>query len=169
MTEPPRPAIRGRSGDRREPRRNAGTSAERELVRAMVQDKSRVEPIAERIGPDAFHHPLYRELFAAMLETGEEATMDELSAVLEPDAVEVMQEMLGEGEALIDVQRTIDDSITRLHVRDMEDRLAEIDRLLPIASADEKEALQEERGKLVIQMRASGRMTFKAFRSGRAR
>jgi DNA primase len=168
-TEPPRPAIRGRSGDRREPRRNAGTSAERELVRAMVQDRSRVEPIAERIGPDAFREPLYRELFAALLDTGEEATLDELSAVLEPDAIEVMQEMLGQGEALIDVQRTIDDSITRLHVRVMEDRLAEIDRLLPIAGAEEKDALQEERGKLVIQMRASGRMTFKAFRSGRAR
>jgi DNA primase len=143
--EPPRPAIRGRSGDRREPRRNAGTSAERELVRAMVQDRSRVEPIAERIGPEA------------------------LAAVLEPVAIVLMQEMLGEDGALVNVQRTIDDSITRLHVRDMEERVAEIDRLLPIANEVEKDALQEERAKLVVQMRASGRMTYKAFRPGRTR
>jgi hypothetical protein len=69
----------------------------------------------------------------------------------------------------VNPQRTIDDSITRLHVRDMEERVAEIDRLLPIASEKEKDALQLERHKLVLQMRASGKMTFKAFRRGRTR
>jgi DNA primase len=166
---PPRPTIRGRSGDRRETRRSGGTSAERELVRAMVQDRSRVEIIAERIGPDAFHHPVYRAIFSAFLDAGEDATMDELSAVLDAEAIEMIEEMLGEGEAQINVQRTIDDSITRLNVRDMEERLAEIDRLIPIANEMEKETLQQERHKLVIQMRASGKMSFKAFRPGRAR
>jgi DNA primase len=167
--EPPRPAIRGRTADRRESRRNAGTSAERELVRAMVQDRSRVEPIAERIGPDAFRDSLYREIFAALLESGEDTTLDELAGVLEPDAIALMQEMIGEDGALVNVQRTIDDSITRLHVRDMEERVAEIDRLLPIANDEEKEPLQKEKAALVLQMRASGRMTYKAFRPGRTR
>lgn len=165
----PRPAIRGRTGDRRESRRSGGTSAERELVRAMVQDRSRVEIIAERIGPDAFHHPIYRAIFSAFLDAGEDATIDELAAVLDADAISMIEEMLGEGEAQINVQRTIDDSITRLHVRDMEERVAEIDRLMPIANEMEKELLQQERHKLVVQMRASGKMTFKAFRQGRAR
>jgi len=165
----PRPTIRGRTGDRRETRRSGGTSAERELVRAMVQDRSRVEIIAERIGPDAFHHPVYRAIFSAFLDAGEDATIDELSAVLDTEAISVIEEMLGEGEAQINVQRTIDDSITRLNVRDMEERLAEIDRLIPIANDVEKEALQQERHKLVVQMRASGKMSFKAFRPGRAR
>jgi replicative DNA helicase len=135
----------------------------------MVQDRSRVETIAERIGPDAFRHSVYREIFSALLETGDDASIDELSESLEPDAVLLMQEMLGESEALVNAQRTIDDSITKLHVRDMEERVAEIDRLLPIASETEKEELQQERQKLVMQMRASGKMTFKAFRQGRAR
>jgi replicative DNA helicase len=135
----------------------------------MVQDRSRVEPIAERIGPEAFRDPVYSEIFSALLETEEDATLDDLSAVLEPDAIVLMQEMLGEDGALVNVQRTIDDSITRLHVRDMEERVAEIDRLLPIANEVEKDALQEERAKLVVQMRASGRMTYKAFRPGRTR
>ena len=169
IAEPPRPAIRGRTGDRREPKRDAGTSAERELVRAMVQDRSKVEPIAERIGPDAFRDPVYREIFTALLAAREDASIDELAAVLEPDAVMLTEEMLGEGEALVNPQRTIDDSITRLHVREMEERVVEIDRLLPIANEKEKDSLQIERHKLVLQMRASGRMTFKAFRRGRTR
>jgi hypothetical protein len=70
---------------------------------------------------------------------------------------------------MINPQRAIDDSITRLHVRDMEERLSEIDRLVPLANDIERETLAKEREKLVIQMRASGKMTFKAFRPGRAR
>ena len=166
---PQRPAIRGRASDRREPRRNAGASAERELVRAMIQDRSRVEPIAERIGPDSFQHPIYRDIFSAFLEVGEQATIEELSAVLDADAVSVIEELLGDGEAQMNPQRTIDDSITRLHVRGMEERVAEIDSLLPLANTSEKEELQQERNKLVMQMRASGKGTFKAFRQGRTR
>jgi DNA primase len=166
---PPRPAIRARASDRREPRRNAGASAERELVRAMIQDRSRVEPIAERIGPDSFQHPIYRDIFSAFLEVGEQATIEELSAVLDADAISVIEDLLGDGEAQMNPQRTIDDSITRLHVRDMEERVAEIDSLLPLANTSEKEELQQERDKLVVQMRASGKMTFKAFRPGRTR
>lgn len=169
LTPPQRPTIRGRGSDRREPRRSLGSSAERELVRAMVQDRSRVEPIAERIGPDMFRHPEYRAIFSALLEKGEDATMDELAGVLDAEALETMEEMLGEGQAQVNAQRTIDDSITRLHVREMEERLVEIDRLLPLANEAEREALSKEREKLVIQMRASGKMTFKAFRQGRAR
>ncbi len=135
----------------------------------MVQERSRVEPIAERIGPEAFRDPVYREIFAALLRTGEDATLDELAEVLEPDAIILMQEMIGEDGALVNAQRTIDDSITRLHVREMEDRVADIDRLLPIANDEEKESLQKERVALVSQMRASGRMTYKAFRPGRTR
>jgi DNA primase len=166
--EIPRPAIRGRSSDRREPRRNAGTSAERELVRAMLRERSRVEPIAERIGPDSFREPLYREIFAALLEVGEEGSITDLAALLDSDALSIAEEML-EGESMTDVQRTVDDSITRLNVREMEEHLNEIDRLLPLASPAEQDGLQQERAKLVAQMRASGRMAFKAFRAGRTR
>jgi hypothetical protein len=74
-----------------------------------------------------------------------------------------------EGESMTDVQRTVDDSITRLNVREMEEHLNEIDRLLPLASPAEQDGLQQERAKLVAQMRASGRMAFKAFRAGRTR
>ena len=163
------PSIRNRSGDRREPRRDGGTSAERELVRAMLAERSRVETIAERIGPDSFHSGQLRSIFAALLEIGENATLEELAAVLDADAILLAEELLQDEGAIIDAGRTIDDSLTRLHVRDMEDRVAEVDRLLPLANEVEQSGLQEERQKLVLQMRASGKMSFKAFRRGRSR
>jgi replicative DNA helicase len=134
----------------------------------MLRERSRVEPIAERIGPDSFREPLYREIFAALLEVGEEGSITDLAALLDSDALSIAEEML-EGESMTDVQRTVDDSITRLNVREMEEHLNEIDRLLPLASPAEQDGLQQERAKLVAQMRASGRMAFKAFRAGRTR
>jgi hypothetical protein len=161
---PQRPAIRGRSGDRRTPRRSAGASAERELVRAMLQQRSQVEAIAERIGPDSFQNSMYRQIFSALLEHGEEASMDELANDLDADALDEAQEMLSESEGIVDMQRTIDDSITQLHVLEMEHRLTEIDGLLPLANEKERDALQQEKHQLVMQMRASGKMRYKAFR-----
>jgi replicative DNA helicase len=130
----------------------------------MLQQRSQVEAIAERIGPDSFQHPLYRQIFAAMLEHGEGATMDELANDLDADALDEAQEMLSETDGIVDMQRTIDDSITQLHVLEMEHRLTEIDGLLPLANEREKEALQQEKHQLVLQMRASGKKRFKAFR-----
>jgi DNA primase len=166
---PQRPAIRSRTIDRRVTRRSAGTSAERELVRAMLHTRSQVEAIAERIGPDAFKHPVYRKIFSALLEHGEEASLDELANDLDADALDEAQEMLSESRENIDMQRTIDDSITQLHVIEMEHRLSEIDDLIPIASETEKETLQKEKQQLVMQMRASGKQRFGAVRRWRTR
>jgi DNA primase len=168
-SEPMRPAIRERFGDRREPRRGGGNAAERELVRVMLQQRSRVESIAERIGPDGFRDPRYRAIFAALLDAGEEMSLADVAPQLDEESLAVAEELLGSGDYVLDAQRTIDDSLTRLHVREMEERLFEIDRMLPLASEKEKEILHEERQKLVVQMRASGKMRFKAFRRGRSR
>ena len=166
---PPPREIRGRIADRREPRKSGGVAAERELVRAMLQQRSRVESIAERIGPYAFRDSRYRAIFSALLEAGEDASLEELAPALDPESLEIAEELLGAVEAHMDPQRTVDDSITRLNVREMEERLYDIDRMLPLASDREKELLHDERQKLVLQMRASGKMRWKAFRRSRPR
>ncbi len=163
------PPVRARQSDRREPRRDGGTSAERELVRAMLAERSLVDNIAERIGPDSFHDSRLRSIFAALLQAGDSATMEELATTIDADAIAVAEELVQAGGAIVDVNRTIDDSVTRLHVRDMEEKLAGIDRLLPLATGVEKSELDDERQKLVVQMRASGKGSFKAFRRGRSR
>jgi len=157
---PQRPAIRGRQADRRRRPGDRGTSAERELVWAMLQQRSRVESIAERIGPDSFRHPAYKAIFAALLDAGETVSLDGLS--LDADALETAEELLGEGEKGLDVQKTIDDSIDKIHTRDIEERAAEIDRLLPLANEEERTVLIEEKKRLVLD--SSGKMGFKAFR-----
>ncbi|MEO8576225.1 MAG: DNA primase [Gemmatimonadales bacterium] len=166
---PERPAIRGRQGDRRRVMSDRGTSAERELVWAMLQQRSRVESIAERIGPDSFRHPAYKAIFAALLEAGETVSLAEIGNSLDPDALDEAEELLAEGEEFKDAPRTIDDSITKIHVREMEDQLIDIERLLPLASESEKKGLEEDKQKLVAQIRASGKMAFKAFRRERTR
>jgi len=160
--------IRARRGDRRSRAHVRGASAERELLRAMLAQRSRVDIIAERIGPDSFRDSRYRAIFAALLSAGDGAAMDEIAAMLDPEEIEVVESLVEDAAAIVDPQRTIDDSLAQLEVREMEDRVSEIDRLLPLASEREKETLDEERHKLVLQMRASGKMSFKAFRRGRA-
>lgn len=166
---PQQRAKRGGTGDRHEPRRRGGSPAERELVRAMLQQRSRVESIAERIGPDSLRDARFRAIFSALLDADEDTSLADLASSLDPDSLAVAEDLLGNKEALVDPLRTIDDCITRLNVRDMEDRLAEIDSMLPLANGEEKESLHEERQKLVLQMRASGKMRFKAYRRGRSR
>ena len=166
---PQRPAIRSRQGGRHRPTNDRATSAERELVWAMLQQRSRVESIAERIGPDSFRHPAYKAIFAALLDAGETVPLAEIGNSLDPDALDEAEELLAEGEDFKDAQKTIDDSITKIHVREMEDRLSEIERLLPLANEGEKDVLGEEKQKLVAQIRASGKMAYKAFRRGRTR
>jgi DNA primase len=162
-------AVRSTAGDRRGPRRKSGSAAERELVRAMLQHRSRVETIAERIGPDSFHDAHYRAIFAALLDSGEDAGLEQLSEILDPDALAIAEDLSGDTEAIVDPQRTIDDSMAQLEARRVEQRLAEIDRLLPLAAAEEKDRLSSEKLLLVRQVRSSGKMRFKRFRGGRSR
>lgn len=157
-------------GDRRSRAHVRKASAEKELLRIMLLQRSRVETIAERIGPDGFRDPCYRSIFSALLSDGSSTSTDELAAKLDPEAIEVVESLIEDPLALgSDPQRTIDDSLAQLEVRDIEDRLSEIQRLLPLASEQEKKALGEEQKKLAIRMRASGKGSFKAHRSSGGR
>ena len=127
--------TRARRSDRRGRAHVRKASAEKELLRIMLLQRSRVETIAERIGPDGFWDPCYRSIFAALLSEGTSTSMDELATKLDPEAIEVVESLIEDPLALgTDPQRTIDDSRAQLEVRDIEDRLAEIQRLLPLAN-----------------------------------
>jgi DNA primase len=158
--------VRARRGDRRTRANVRGSSAERELLRAMLMQRSRVETIAERVGPDSFRDPRYRGIFTALLTLDEAAPMDELGALLDPDQIEIVESLIEDPGALLDVQRTIDDSLAKIQVRDLEDRVAEIERLLPLATDKERIELDKERERLVLQARASGKGSWKALRGG---
>ena len=170
--QPPAPRInveiRARRGDRRTRAHVNRSSAERELIRAMLVQRSQVEAIAERIGPDGFRDERYRAVFAALL-SAPDASLGDLAPLLDEESIEVAEQLLEDRAGLIDAQRTIDDSLAQLEVRGMEERLAEIDGLLSLANEKEKTSLDDERRQLVSLMRASGKGSFKAFRRGRTR
>ncbi|MBK8249431.1 MAG: DNA primase [Gemmatimonadetes bacterium] len=131
--------------------------AERELVRAMLHDRGVVERVTERCGPDSFQVPELREIFATLLNLGSEASVEELAHELSEPAVQAMQELLDTPDAIQHLQRTVDDSLSRLDQRRLEERNAEIMSLLATATGGEKDALllEKERNRREIgQLRA---------------
>jgi DNA primase len=155
--------TRARSRDRRTRDRRAqgrGESAERELVRVMVHERGEVDALAERVGPGEFRNAELREIFQTLVQLGDEASIEDLSSALTPAAVEEMQALLEEPDALVDVRRTIDDSLTVLRKREMKMRMAEITRMLPLASGEEKDVLIVEKTRLQREMQALGGSEF---------
>src|SRR6185437_36350 len=53
-----------------------------ELIRILIHDRSRLEEIAEQLGPDALSHPGLRLIFTAMLEQAPDASASELADAL---------------------------------------------------------------------------------------
>ncbi len=122
-----------------------GLSAERELIRAMLKQRSLVERLTERVGPDSFQEPRYREIFATLLHPGPDSTVQELADAMTPPAVEMMQSLLGEPDAIQDLDRTVEHSLARLDERQLARRNREIDRLISMAAAGEKDQLMQEK------------------------
>ena len=148
-----------------------GALAERELLRALFQLRGQLGSVAERIGPKGFRIPAYSRIFAALLAEGEDATVEALAAALDEDAVHVLQsEILLDPEGITDPMVTIAQALDRLRVREIDDALDEIERLLPLAAAGQKDALVDRKTKLHHEKRSLGGKSFKTggFRKRRA-
>jgi replicative DNA helicase len=136
----------GRGGRDRTPRASgAGITAERELVRVMLWQRTMVEQIGEKIGPREFRDRGYREIFEALARLGPEATNEEIAAALSDDATQILDVLLAEPDAVLDVERTVHDCLTRLELRALRERNAEIQHLMTAATAPEKDSLVAEK------------------------
>jgi DNA primase len=148
-----------------------GALAERDLLRALLLQRNQIGDVAERIGPETFRVPVYGRIFAMLLAEGEDASVETLAAALDADAVRVLQEeLLLEPEGITDPMATIAQALDQLRVRDIDDALDEIERLLPLAPESEKNALVDRKTKLHHEKRALGGKSFKTggFRKKRA-
>jgi DNA primase len=149
VSQPPsRPPVTPAGSEPPRPRKRVATvaePAERELVRAMLHDRGVVERVTERCGPDSFQVPEYREVFTTLLSLGSEASVEELAQALSEPAVRTMQELMADPEAIQNLQRTVDDSLSRHDQRRLERRNAEIMRLVASATGEEKDALITEK------------------------
>ena len=69
------------------------------------------------------------------------------------------------GRGLDRANEIIEGSISAIAARDLDARLSDIDREMPLAAPDEKDDLIREKEQLLKQMQALGRGRFKSFRA----
>ena len=144
-----------------------GASSERELVRSMLHRRAMVESVAERLGPDSFRDPDYREIYEVLLSMGEEADVLEVAAALSDEAAGTMRDLYE--EPIVDpegrmLEVSIDDCVGILRAREIEERLGEIDRELPLASDKQKDGLLKEKGDLLGEFKLLGGKSYKRYR-----
>ena len=163
------PEARVRRGERRAQHSEKGASAERELIRAMLVNRARVVQIAEKVDVKSFRARSYRHIYRALINAGPDSTIEQLSANLDEDAIETIQELLAEGTLQVDQERTINDSLASLRARELDMRAAELDRIIPLADGARKDELIAEKSALVREMTATGRNSFKQYRRTGAR
>jgi len=163
------PAAVVRRGERRAQYSDRGTSAERELVRAMLLNRSRVEHVVEKVGEKTFHNRQYRAIYRALIGAGPDSTLDEITANLDEEAIATVEEMLAEGAIHIDAERTINDSLATLRARDLDMRAAELDRLIPLVDGAQKDKLIAEKVAIQKELGATGKRFNKKFRRTGAR
>ncbi len=145
-----RPATgrRGASGSVPARRRIAipGLGPERQLLLILLRSRERVERAAERVGPDAFEDPEYREIFEALVADPELAPPPE---GLSPGATRKFEELLGDPQELEHAERMFHESVSRLEERVLRERQQTLEEELRGASSDtEKRRLLEELSRL---------------------
>ena len=163
------PAARVRRGERRAQHGQRGASAERELVRAMLRVRSRVEQIAEKLGEESFRDPVYRAIYHALIAAVPDSSVEELAAHLDEEAVGVLEDILAEGAMDLDAERTVRDSLATLRARDLDQRAAELDRIIPLADGAQKDKLIAEKAAIRDELTATGKNYFKKYRRTGAR
>ena len=173
VASPPAPRIAPdaavRRGERRAQHGERGASAERELVRAMLFNRGRVEQIAERLSAKSFRDPQYRSIYRALVAAGPDSTIEEVTANLDEEAIATLEDILAEGSIQLDQERTISDSLATLRARDLDRRAAELDRIIPLVQGAEKDKLIAEKDSIRKELTATGRKLFKKFRQTGAR
>lgn len=158
------PAPTARHRERRRTHDAGAGAAERELVRAMLSDPHRTARIAEQIDPARFTDEHYRAIFYAMLELEDEFTVERLADRLEADDVPVLDQLLEEGDAQNDPEKTISASIAVIAMRDIDARLAEIDRMMGLATIPEQNDLMKEKQRLLKEIELLGQPANKSFK-----
>ena len=157
-----------RQRERRSNHQSLGVRAERELVRMLLHQRRYVEAVAERVGATSFTDPVYRIIFTELTSSEPDIPIDVLAESLDGEATSVLQELLDENGGIDHAEETITASINALLSREISDRLGEIDRLLPLASSDEKDNLIREKKRLAVEIQSLGRPRWKSFNSAQS-
>jgi replicative DNA helicase len=122
-----------------------------------VHDRSRLEEVAEQLGPDALSHPALRLVFTAMLELPANASWTELANALPETVRPLLDTLLAEppGEGF-DARAALDGAVARLRDDAMHREMQEKSREMSLASDEQKNRLLGEMTNLTRDRRALG-------------
>jgi hypothetical protein len=150
-------ARRGRAGD-------PTFQHERDLVRILIQHRSNVEAVGEQVGPDDIHDPVLRAIYAALLATPPESSLDEVAAAVPESARVLLQELVAEplGEGFV-VTSALSGSVNRIRGAPLQRELVELRRQLSIATDAEKDAIIAEMDRKRRELSALGIRRYKGF------
>jgi DNA primase len=123
---------------------------ERELVRSMLRERSWVERIAERFGPDGFRDGRYATLFRALLAHGPEAELSVVFDGLEEELLLLAEQLLAQHEAPSDVEW----SLMKLHRRELEAHMVELQQRIAETTGEEQRALMSAKAELARERQA---------------
>ncbi len=136
------------------PRARRDEPVERALLRAMLIDRSLVERVAERHGPDAFRDASYRAVFQALLSAGHDDDLTMIAERLSPQPLLVLHDLTNTAkgdatEAALDVSM----SMARLDARPLELRADAIMKEMATAEQSRQIELTRELMELDKELR----------------
>ena len=91
-----------------------------------------------------------------MRRIGPEAMVDEIAASLSEPGAEALDALLAEPDAIMDLERTVQAAISMLRVRELRVRSAEVQRLMTLASDEEKNQLIREKQSIQKELQSLG-------------
>jgi DNA primase len=148
---PAAPARRRAVAQRAAPQREQW-AAERLLLMVLLTDAARIEEARQHIAPPALHDPRHREIYAALLDSGDALRVSSSAAGLAEElrrgaAAELQDAASAIAAAIADIQ------LQELDLLDsrIEAELADADAERSILLIREKERIQRERGRLSEQ------------------
>ena len=133
----------------RPPARPAEIHQERELIRLLLSDGSWLERARREITVEQIRHPWYRDIAAALFAGGTTPPSDALAPLWE--------ELAHPLESGYNAEAEFSAAVDWLRDRPRQERLAEIDRLLPLADAAQQQQLFMEK----MDLRSRGDMRYR--------
>lgn len=146
------------------PRRDAGEFRERHLLACLLVRPDLTGRTSEWVGAADFENPACAEVYAALRDGDQSRSLDELSMLLSPAAVAVVEESRALGASIADPERVLTDSIAALRRRVLDgrrDHLRREARRLRSTDPAASDAAQLEADAIAAELRALGGVRFR--------
>jgi hypothetical protein len=169
---PPRPTVPPAAGPtaRRPagpPRPSRRSSPERDLVRALLRDPELRPRLAEAVTDRSALREPEASLFAALVILPAETPPATLLETLEPEPRVLLARLLDDAVTPPDLTALVAGALDRLESRRLVAQLEELDRRLPLATADEQVTMAREKDRLSRKIAQLNPARWNVIRTGR--